>query len=131
MTKTRLAVYSLIAASTLSLMPALAYDGDVDFSAPYMTLDPETGKLITVDPKQQPGYQEQQAARQQQHEQGATTTPAQQQQTPPETTAAVTDHAPESQEAASPIPIITVIAGVIAVSVIVVMSLKKSKSGQS
>jgi len=31
-----------------------AYDGDVDFSAPYMTLDPETGKLITVDPTQNP-----------------------------------------------------------------------------
>jgi hypothetical protein len=29
---------------------AYAYDGDVDYSAPYMTLDPETGKLVTIDP---------------------------------------------------------------------------------
>jgi len=31
-----------------------AYDGDVDFSAPYLTVDPETGKLITVDPTKEP-----------------------------------------------------------------------------
>jgi len=31
---------------------ALAYDGDVDYSAPYLTVDPETGKLVTVDPRQ-------------------------------------------------------------------------------
>lgn len=31
-----------------------AYDGDVDFSAPYITLDPEAGKLITIDPTQNP-----------------------------------------------------------------------------
>jgi len=30
-----------------------AYDGDVDFSAPYITIDPETGTLVTVDPKTQ------------------------------------------------------------------------------
>ena len=29
---------------------SFAYDGDVDFSAPYLTLDPETGKLVTIDP---------------------------------------------------------------------------------
>ena len=29
----------------------LAYDNDVDYMAPYVTVDPETGKLITVDPK--------------------------------------------------------------------------------
>jgi hypothetical protein len=30
-----------------------AYDGDVDYSAPYITVDPETGKLVTIDPKAQ------------------------------------------------------------------------------
>jgi uncharacterized protein YxeA len=30
-----------------------AYDGDVDYSAPYVTIDPETGKLVTIDPKAQ------------------------------------------------------------------------------
>lgn len=29
-----------------------AYDGDVDYMAPYLTVDPETGKLVTVDPRQ-------------------------------------------------------------------------------
>ena len=41
---------------------AAAYDGDVDFSAPYLTVDPETGKLITVDPKAQPQQQTQHPA---------------------------------------------------------------------
>ncbi len=37
------------------LVPDLpAYDGDVDYSAPYITVDPETGKLVTIDPKAQP-----------------------------------------------------------------------------
>ena len=30
----------------------LAYDNDVDYSAPYLTVDPETGLLVTVDPRQ-------------------------------------------------------------------------------
>ena len=29
-----------------------AYDGDVDYMAPYLTVDPETGKLVTIDPRQ-------------------------------------------------------------------------------
>lgn len=33
------------------LPPAFSYDGDVDYMAPYLTVDPETGKLITVDPR--------------------------------------------------------------------------------
>lgn len=33
-----------------SLTPARAGDGDVDYSAPYITVDPESGKLITVNP---------------------------------------------------------------------------------
>ena len=28
-----------------------SYDGDIDYLAPYVTLDPESGKLITVDPR--------------------------------------------------------------------------------
>lgn len=40
----------------LFLFPALtpgivlASDGDVDYSAPYITVDPETGELVTVNP---------------------------------------------------------------------------------
>ena len=30
-----------------------AYDGDIDYLAPYMTVDPETGKRITVEPRAQ------------------------------------------------------------------------------
>ena len=37
-----------------------AYDGDVDYSAPYITVDPETGKLVTIDPKAQQSQQQQQ-----------------------------------------------------------------------
>lgn len=33
-----------------SLNPVVAGDGDVDYSAPYITVDPETGQLITVNP---------------------------------------------------------------------------------
>lgn len=40
-------------AGSISMNIARAYDGDIDYSAPYVTLDPKTGKLITVDPKQQ------------------------------------------------------------------------------
>jgi hypothetical protein len=39
-----------------------AYDGDVDYSAPYITVDPETGKLVTIDPKAQQAQQQQHAA---------------------------------------------------------------------
>jgi len=28
----------------------LAGDGDVDYSAPYITVDPETGQLVTINP---------------------------------------------------------------------------------
>jgi len=28
-----------------------SYDGDIDYLAPYVTLDPESGKLVTVDPR--------------------------------------------------------------------------------
>lgn len=31
-----------------------ASDGDVDYSAPYITVDPETGELITVNPGPRP-----------------------------------------------------------------------------
>jgi hypothetical protein len=122
-----------MAAAALSLTQALAYDGDVDFSAPYMTLDPETGKLITVDPKQQPGYQQNQQAAGQQHTPAAasSSTPAQQPAETQTTAAGTAGHDAESQEAASPIPIITVVAGVIAVSVVVVMGLRKTKGGPS
>lgn len=30
---------------------AWSYDGDIDYLAPYVTLDPESGKLVTIDPR--------------------------------------------------------------------------------
>ncbi len=49
----------VLTASALSTGPVYSYDGDVDYSAPYVTLDPKTGKLITVDPKKDPAAMEQ------------------------------------------------------------------------
>ena len=52
----------VLTASVLSAGSVYSYDGDIDYSAPYVTLDPKTGKLITVDPKK-----DQAAAQQAQH----------------------------------------------------------------
>jgi len=75
---TMLCLAGVLTASVLSTGSVYSYDGDVDYSAPYVTLDPKTGKLVTIDPKQE------QAAAQQQQEQhpvatsadGSTSTPA-------------------------------------------------------
>jgi len=58
----------VLTASVLSTGSVYSYDGDVDYSAPYVTLDPKTGKLVTIDPKQE------QAAAQQ--AEASTSTPA-------------------------------------------------------
>ena len=68
-----------LTASVLSTGSVYSYDGDVDYSAPYVTLDPKTGKLITVDPKKDPAAMQQ--AQQTQHpatvsSDAATSTPA-------------------------------------------------------
>lgn len=49
----KIVVYFLTAVlfTGLSAQLAYAYDGDVDYLAPYVTLDPESGKLVTVDPR--------------------------------------------------------------------------------
>ena len=39
-----------VLAGLLSVSNVLASDGDVDYSAPYITVDPATGQLITVNP---------------------------------------------------------------------------------
>mgnify|MGYP003389218574 CR=1 FL=1 len=44
---------SFIYLTALCTFNVYAYDGDVDYSAPYVTVDPETGKLVTIDPKAQ------------------------------------------------------------------------------
>lgn len=46
-------VHSLLFVVSIGILSVntLAYDNDVDYMAPYVTVDPETGKLITVDPK--------------------------------------------------------------------------------
>ena len=49
----------VLTASVLSTGSVYSYDGDVDYSAPYVTLDPKTGKLITVDPKKDPAAMQQ------------------------------------------------------------------------
>jgi len=36
--------------TVISIAGVFASDGDVNYSAPYITVDPETGKLITVNP---------------------------------------------------------------------------------
>jgi len=49
----QLGLYGLavvLSAIMLWAVTAYGYDGDVDYAAPYITLDPETGKLVTVDP---------------------------------------------------------------------------------
>ena len=43
---------AMIVVTTALSENTLAYDNDVDYSAPYLTVDPETGQLVTVDPKQ-------------------------------------------------------------------------------
>ena len=48
-----LMVWLIIMNSFLLTAELSAYDGDVDYSAPYITVDPETGKLVTIDPKAQ------------------------------------------------------------------------------
>ena len=48
-------VVSILVLGGINLLSSIsfAYDGDVDFNAPYLTVDPETGKLVTIDPKTQ------------------------------------------------------------------------------
>lgn len=50
---TTIRLISFICLTTLCTFNAYTYDGDVDYSAPYVTVDPETGKLVTIDPKAQ------------------------------------------------------------------------------
>jgi len=52
----------VLTASVLSTGSVYSYDGDVDYSAPYVTLDPKTGKLVTIDPKQEQAAAQQQQA---------------------------------------------------------------------
>ena len=59
---TMLCLAATLSAGLLSAGSVYGYDGDVDYSAPYVTLDPKTGKLVTIDPKK-----DQAAAQQTQH----------------------------------------------------------------
>ncbi len=47
------ALIAMFAGTGLFSTGVFAYDGDVDFLAPYLTVDPETGKLVTIDPRAQ------------------------------------------------------------------------------
>ena len=49
----RLSTMLIIILSVFMMQTAWAYDGDVDYNAPYVTVDPETGTLVTIDPKAQ------------------------------------------------------------------------------
>ena len=53
-----LIVWFIVFSSVLLTTDLYAYDGDVDYSAPYITVDPETGKLVTIDPKAQQQQQQ-------------------------------------------------------------------------
>ncbi|MGK0297804.1 MAG: hypothetical protein ACI9XC_001421 [Gammaproteobacteria bacterium] len=48
-----IALIAMFASTGLITTGVYAYDGDVDFLAPYLTVDPETGKLVTIDPRAQ------------------------------------------------------------------------------
>ena len=45
-----MAVHLVIITWYLSSHPSLAIDGDVEYSAPYIMVDPETGQIVTVNP---------------------------------------------------------------------------------
>lgn len=113
---------SVLCAGLLSVNIARSYDGDVDYSAPYVTLDPETGKLITVDPKQQP------ATAQQQH---SSTDPNAALSTSADTTAAADSTATASDTTAgqsngsSGNSVIIAIAAIVAVAVVVAIARRK------
>lgn len=66
-----LSLAAILTAGLLSAGSVYGYDGDVDYSAPYVTLDPKTGKLVTIDPKK-----DQAAAQQTQHSATAADTSA-------------------------------------------------------
>jgi len=95
-----------------------AYDGDVDFSAPYITLDPETGKLITVDPNQNPVP----AAQPPQHQMAQTVPVAPATVRQPETTTAQI-----SEPQAPPTSVNPIIAGAVIIFVAVVVAAVKRK----
>lgn len=112
----------IVFAGLLSANIAPAYDGDVDYSAPYVTLDPETGKLITVDPKQQ------QAAAQAapQHEGSTTDTAA------TATAAPAMNAGPDAGEtpaSAGTNPVFIAVAAIVLVAVVVAATRRKAAPG--
>lgn len=46
----KLIILFLAYGSLLFIHQALAIDGDVEYSAPYIMVDPETGQIVTVNP---------------------------------------------------------------------------------
>jgi hypothetical protein len=46
----RLMVILIASVCVLSINQGLAIDGDVEYSAPYIMVDPETGQIVTVNP---------------------------------------------------------------------------------
>ncbi len=50
----KITVFYLVAVLCIGILPtrsSYSYDGDIDYLAPYVTLDPESGKLVTIDPR--------------------------------------------------------------------------------
>lgn len=45
-----LVITLIVIAGVLSINDVLAIDGDVEYSAPYIMVDPETGQIVTVNP---------------------------------------------------------------------------------
>ncbi len=52
-TANRISKFFSVCITCMIAFNTYGYDGDVDYTAPYVTIDPETGTLVTVDPKTQ------------------------------------------------------------------------------
>ena len=52
--KSDFTILLLVLAGVFKTGTAIAVDGDVDYSAPYLWVDPETGEVSTVNPGPQP-----------------------------------------------------------------------------
>ena len=138
--RNKIALLYLMASLCTTLLPlklAHSYDGDVDFLAPYVTLDPESGKLVTVDPRKD---QAAAAELQKQHdanagdtttstESSASATPAPAADTPAGTTMSTPVASDQQTAASSPAnAVIIAIGALFIIGVIVGLTRRKSSS---
>ncbi len=121
---TVLCLAGVVTASMLLARTGHSYDGDVDYSAPYVTLDPETGKLVTVDPKQEQAA----AAQQTQHPAGQMDTSASTEAANGITSAIQTDssQAPSTEASSSTMAVFTAVIAIVLIGVFVTLARRKS-----